>query len=240
MDKPFLRNLATMPEHYLDYIKATYKPVKTTSGENYDSPLTYITLEQSFLSSESEKELIEEKGFAPIGFLIALRIEMSRGIGYGIPLYNRALKKALNNIHIDTDIPMETLQDYYDTLIEYNLLIIIDDKQGNQVLTNYNQLYNWEYKEYTRWYNTEAKRKARAKQKDNAEEKIEEPDEIVEAPIPEEQEYYVPPEVMLEIRKEEQELFPIPSEDAAVVPVVTDLIELEFDDLEDDFLDDFM
>lgn len=166
IEKPILRTV--IPEHYLDYIKETYKPKKTEAGEDYDSKLTFITFEQSFLKSKEEMELIAEHGFAPIGFLVALRIQMSCGIGYGIPMYDRSLKKALMNISIDTEVPLETLQRYYDILLDYGLLVIIGDSEGNQVLTNRNQLYNWENKEYTRWYNAEAQRKKRRSSKKKA------------------------------------------------------------------------
>lgn len=56
MEKPILRK--EMPEHYLDYIKENYKPKKTESGEDYDSRLTYITFEQSFMRSDEELDLI--------------------------------------------------------------------------------------------------------------------------------------------------------------------------------------
>lgn len=168
MEKPILRK--EIPKNYLDYIKETYQPKRTESGEAYDSRLTYITFEQSFMKSAEELQLIEKYGFAPIGFLVALRIQMSNGIGYGIPIKDRSLKKALCNIAIDTNIPPKTLDGYYQMLLEYGLLVIIEDSEGNQVLTNKNQLYNWENKEYTRWYNAEAQRKKRRTSKKKAEE----------------------------------------------------------------------
>lgn len=166
MEKPILRK--EIPKNYLNYIKETYQPKRTESGEAYDSRLTYITFEQSFMKSKEELELIEKFGFAPIGFLVALRIQMSNGIGYGIPIKDRSLKKALCNIAIDTNIPPKTLDGYYQMLLEYGLLVIIEDSEGNQVLTNRNQLYNWENKEYKRWYDAEAQRKRRRSSKKKA------------------------------------------------------------------------
>ena len=166
MKKPILQRI--LPKNYLQFLKDTYPPAKTAAGEAYDSQLTYITFERSFLKSPVEWELIEEHGFAPLGFLLALRIEMSKTLGYGIALYDNSLAKCLAAIQIDSSIPMETLKLYYNVLLEYGLLFVIEDSEGKQVVANPNQVYNWELKEYTRWYNSERKRISREKAEEKA------------------------------------------------------------------------
>lgn len=174
MDKPEIKTI--LPEHYLDYLKETYKPPKTAAGQDYlNNPLTYFTFEQGFLSTDNELDFICKYGFAPIGLLVSLRVNMSSGLGYGIKM-GRPLNKVLNGISLDTDIPMTTLNEYYEQLLSAGFLIIIDDSEGNQVVTTLNQLYNWELKEYTKWCNAEKQRKSRKNKKNKAE----------EAPLPEE------------------------------------------------------
>lgn len=165
MDKPILHKI--IDPNYLQFLKETYPPSKTTAGEDYESQLTYITFEKSFLTSPIELELLGEKGFSPFGFLLALRVEMSKSLGYGISLDNNSLAKIFYGIHLDSHVPLEEIESLYNILLKYGLLFIISDNDGHKVVTTTNQLYNWELKEYTKWYNKDRKRKYRQKAKEN-------------------------------------------------------------------------
>ena len=187
MDKPNIKNKLT--EHYLDYLKNTYEPTKTAAGQDYiNSPLTYCTFEQDFLSTDKELDFVAAHGFAPIGFLVALRMNMSTGLGYGIRI-GRPLNRALCTIGNDTDISVEILKGYYDLLLDSGFLIIIDDSEGNQVVTTRNQLYNWELKEYTKWCNNEKQKKARKRQKNKATSKSTTAPDFVEEPLSDDEIY---------------------------------------------------
>ncbi len=163
MEKPTLHKIVA-PD-YLQFIKDTYPPPKTTAGEDYDCKLTYITFEKSFLESADEMELLSEKGFAPLGFLLALRVEMSKALGYGISLDNNSLAKIFYGIHLDTNIPLDKLEEYYKDLLDYGLLFVISDNAGHKALTTPNQLFNFETKEYTRHENARRRRESRKKAK---------------------------------------------------------------------------
>lgn len=180
-EKPLINT--PIGENYIDFLKENYHPTKAKSGESYDSTLTYITLERTFFSNQKILNMIIEEGLDVIGFLMMLRIYMSNGIGYGIPLYDKSLQKVLNAISIDTDIPLAQLEQYYEVLKEYGILFIINDHDGNEVITERTQLFNYELKEYTRQQNAERKRIWRAnKKKEKAEAEIaeEEMDEFTE------------------------------------------------------------
>lgn len=162
MDKPIKRTIFELKQNsFVDYLFATYEPRKNSAGDYFPSVLDYTTNEMSYLSSSTEKELIEEHGFAPIGFLEALRVHMSKTSGFGICITNKDLKKALANMAIDFDVEQAELQKYYDLLLECQLIVIVTDSKGKQYATTPQQVFNWEYKMWSRWTNNQYQKKRR-------------------------------------------------------------------------------
>lgn len=166
MNKPIKRFENELQDAFVDFLYDTYEPQKNSAGEYFFNGLDYLTNEMTYMTSETEKEFIEEHGFAPIGFLEVLRIHMAKSPqGFGLCINDKSLKKALSNIEIDYDIEREQLMNYYNLLLENHLLIIINDKAGNKYVTTLQQLFNWEYKMWTRWTNNEYQKKRRTNNK---------------------------------------------------------------------------
>lgn len=156
MDKPIKRTLAELSQpNFVDFLLDTYSPKKNSAGEYFSMALDYLTNETSYMGSDTEKEFVEEYGLAPIGFLEMLRIQMAKTSGFGICINNKDLKKAMSNLMIDYDLDMGDMQKYYDQLLEYGLLVLISDSAGNQYATSVQQVFNWEYKMWTRFKNNE-------------------------------------------------------------------------------------
>lgn len=88
---------------------------------------------------------------------------MAKTGGFGICISNKDLKKAMAAIEIDYDLEREIMEKYYSQLLESHLLIIVCDSQKNQYVTTLQQIFNWEYKMWTRWKNNEYQRKKRGK-----------------------------------------------------------------------------
>lgn len=156
-------------ENYIDELKEKYPPKQSASGEDYSSSLVYVSVQNSFFSDQKILNLIMEEGLNPIGYLFLLRtLYMSTGLGYGISLKDKSLQKAMLNISLDTEIPLETLKEYHQTLIDYGILFTISNKAGNKVLTERNQLYDFELKEYTRIKNKRYKESQAMKAKEDS------------------------------------------------------------------------
>lgn len=163
MDNPIKRKEQELQDNFVDYLYSTYKPKKNDAGEYFATSLEYLTNEMSYMTTATEKEFIEKYGFAPIGFLEILRIQMARTNGYGICITNKSLKKAILSISIDYNIDPEELQRYYEQLVEYHLIVIIQDSNGNEYATTLQQIFNWEYKMWSRNQNNEYQKKKRKK-----------------------------------------------------------------------------
>lgn len=162
MEKPIKRNAMELKEtNFVDFLFTTYTPKKNSAGEFFSMALDYLTNETSYMGSDTEKEFINEYGLAPIGFLELLRIQMAKTSGFGICINNKDLIKAMHNMVIDYDLELADLQKYYDQLLEFGLLIIISDSAGNRYATTVQQIFNFEYKMWTRWQNNEYQRKRR-------------------------------------------------------------------------------
>lgn len=169
MEKPIKRTLAELSQpNFVDFLLDTYSPKKNSAGEYFSMALDYLTNETSYMGSDTEKEFIEEYGVAPIGFLEMLRIQMAKTSGFGICINNKDLKKAMSNLMIDYNLDLVDMQKYYDQLLEYGLLIIISDSAGNQYATSIQQVFNWEYKMWTRFKNNEYQNNHRNDKKNNA------------------------------------------------------------------------
>ena len=77
MNKPTRRSITELQQkNFVDFLYETYEREKNSAGDCYATPLEYITDEKTYLSSDVEKEFVEEYGFAPIGFLEALRVQI--------------------------------------------------------------------------------------------------------------------------------------------------------------------
>ena len=167
MEKPIKRTLAELSQpSFVDFLLDTYSPKKNSAGEYFSMALDYLTNETSYMGSDTEKEFVEEYGVAPIGFLEMLRIQMAKTSGFGICINNKDLKKAMSNLMIDYDLDLGDMQKYYDQLLEYGLLVIISDSAGNQYATSIQQVFNWEYKMWTRFKNNEYQKNHRGDKKD--------------------------------------------------------------------------
>ena len=167
MEKPINRPLAELSQpNFVDFLLDTYSPKKNSAGEYFSMALDYLTNETSYMGSDTEKEFVEEYGLAPIGFLEMLRIQMAKTSGFGICINNKDLKKAMSNLMIDYDLDLGDMQKYYDQLLEYGLLVIISDSAGNQYATSIQQVFNWEYKMWTRFKNNEYQKNHRGDKKD--------------------------------------------------------------------------
>lgn len=78
MEKPIKRSIEDLKRiDFVDFLFETYEPKKNSAGEFFYNGLDYLTNEMSYMSSETEKEFIEEHGFAAVGFLELLRIQMA-------------------------------------------------------------------------------------------------------------------------------------------------------------------
>ena len=169
MEKPTRRTIEELQHNFfVDYLFTTYEPKKNSAGEYFYNGLDYLTNEISYMSSDTERQFIEKFGLAPIGFLEMLRVQMAKTNGFGICISNNDLKKAMSNIAIDYGLTFEEMQKYFDDLVEYKLLIIISDKCGIKYATTIQQVFNWEYKMWTRWTNNQYQKKKRGKKNDDA------------------------------------------------------------------------
>lgn len=164
MEKPIKRNEAELQNNFVDYLFELYEPQKNSAGEYFYNGLDYLTNEMSYLASETEKEFVEENGLAPIAFLELLRIQMSKTSGFGICITNKDLKKAMAAMSIDYSLDMSDMENYYKQLIEYHLLLLITDGKGNEYATTTQQIFNWEYKMWTRYNNNKYQKKRRSNQ----------------------------------------------------------------------------
>lgn len=164
MNKPTRRSITELQQkNFVDFLYETYEREKNSAGDCYATPLEYITDEKTYLSSNTEKEFVEEYGFAPIGFLEALRVQMAKTSGFGICVNNNDLKKTLAGMMIDYKIDYEELQKFYELLVEYQFIIFISDSNGNQYATTPQQVFNWEYRMWSRLSNNKSKQKAGVK-----------------------------------------------------------------------------
>ena len=142
-----------LPDHYIDIMLEKYKPAKTKAGEEYiGNPLEYFTIQQNFMSTDEEWDFVAKYGFEMLGFLCVLRLYMTIGLGYGIKL-GRDLRKTIRDISADSNIPIAKIEEWYNILLENKFLVIIDSVNGTQVVTTYNQIYNWELREHTKLVN---------------------------------------------------------------------------------------
>ena len=155
-----------LPDHYIDIMLEKYKPAKTKAGEEYiNYPLEYFTIQQNFMSTDEEWDFVAKYGLEILGFLCVLRLHMTIGLGYGIRL-GRDLRKALRDISDDSKIPSEKIQEWYNILLENDFLVIIDSVDGTQVVTTYNQIYNWELREHTKLKNNIKGKNSRKRKKE--------------------------------------------------------------------------
>lgn len=170
MKKPERRTLREIQEkkYFVDFLYATYEPKKNSAGEYFHNGLDYTTNEtESYMASAIEKEFVEKYGLAPIAFLEILRKEMAKTSGFGICITNRDLKKALMSIEIDYGVQQEELYVYYNNLLENQLIFKIYDSMDNEYVSTIQQLFNWEYKMWTRANNNAYQKKKRSKEKEN-------------------------------------------------------------------------
>ena len=166
MNKPTRRSITELQQkNFVDFLYETYEREKNSAGDCYATPLEYITDEKTYLSSNTEKEFVEEYGFAPIGFLEALRVQMAKTSGFGICVNNNDLKKTLAGMMIDYKIDYEELQKFYELLVEYQFIIFISDSNGNQYATTPQQVFNWEYRMWSRLSNNKSQKKSRSEAK---------------------------------------------------------------------------
>lgn len=166
MNKPTRRSITELQQkNFVDFLYETYEREKNSAGDCYATPLEYITDEKTYLSSNAEKEFVEEYGFAPIGFLEALRVQMAKTSGFGICINNNDLKKALAGMMIDYKIDYEELQKFYELLVGYQFIIFISDSNGNQYATTPQQVFNWEYRMWSRLSNNKSQKKSRSEAK---------------------------------------------------------------------------
>ena len=180
MNKPTRRSITELQQKdFVDFLYETYEREKNSAGDCYATPLEYITDEKTYLSSDVEKEFIEEYGFAPIGFLEALRVQMAKTSGFGICVNNNDLKKTLAGMMIDYKIDYEELQKFYELLVEYQFIIFITDSNGNQYATTPQQVFNWEYRMWSRLSNNKSKQKSRSEAKKTEKQEKDKEDETV-------------------------------------------------------------
>ena len=157
-----------LPDHYIDIMLEKYKPAKTKAGEEYiGNPLEYFTIQQNFMSTDEEWDFVAKYGFEMLGFLCVLRLYMTIGLGYGIKL-GRDLRKTIRDISADSNIPIAKIEEWYNILMENKFLIIIDSVNGTQVVTTYNQIYNWELREHTKLKNNIKSNNSRKRKKEDA------------------------------------------------------------------------
>ena len=117
------------------------------------------------MTSADEKAFIKECGFAPIGFLEVLRSQMTKTGGFGICINNNDFEKAMYGMVIDYKADLQEMQKYYDQLLEHGLLIIISDSQGTQYVTSPQQVFNFEYKMWSRWNDNKNSKNSKNKKK---------------------------------------------------------------------------
>ena len=68
-------------------------------------------------------------------------------------------------MEIDYEIDLQEMQKYYDQLLEHDLLIIISDSQGVQYVTSPQQVFNFEYKMWSRWNDNKNSKNSKNKKK---------------------------------------------------------------------------
>ncbi len=161
---PIRKSVAELEtDGYVDRMIAEYEPVKKKTGDYYKFTLEYITNEDTYMTSETEKEFISEYGLAPIGLLEILRMHMCRKNGFGICTTNKDLQKVFFEINIDYEIDLEKLQEYYNLLLDNKLIVEITDSKGQKYATTPQQIFNWETKYCQRYNERVKKQKTRAK-----------------------------------------------------------------------------
>lgn len=162
MEKPIKRSIEDLKRiDFVDFLFETYEPKKNSAGEFFYNGLDYLTNEMSHMSSETEKEFIEEHGFAAVGFLELLRIQMAKTSGFGIRINNKDLQKALAALSIDYGVDIAEMKKYYEQLVDAGMIIVITGSNGDQYATTIQQVFNWEYKMWTRWTNNQYQKKKR-------------------------------------------------------------------------------
>ena len=166
MEKPIRRTSEELRQpNFVDFLLNTYSPKKNSAGEHFSMALDYLTNERSYMTSADEKAFIKECGFAPIGFLEVLRSQMTKTGGFGICINNNDFEKAMYGMVIDYKADLQEMQKYYDQLLEHGLLIIISDSQGTQYVTSPQQVFNFEYKMWSRWNDNKNSKNSKNKKK---------------------------------------------------------------------------
>lgn len=161
---PIRKSVAELEtDGYVDRMIAEYEPVKKKTGDYYQFSLEYITNEDTYMTSEAEKEFISEYGLAPIGLLEILRMYMCRKNGFGICTTNKDLQKVFIEINIDYGISIVKLKKYYNLLLSNKLIIEVSDSKGQKYATTPQQIFNWETKYCQRYNERIKKQKSRAK-----------------------------------------------------------------------------
>lgn len=176
MEKPIKRTNKGIQSYpnFVDTLEETYQPKLNSAGFTFQNPLDYITEEvQDYMNEYEEKAFINEHGLAPIAFLSLLRIQMSKTSGFGICCNNNDLEKALFSIYLDYGIEIPQLKAYCSQLLDAGMLIKISSlKSGNTYLTCRQQIWNYEYKEYSKWQartsQANRRKKEKSSQEDNA------------------------------------------------------------------------
>ena len=90
---------------------------------------------------------------------------MTKTGGFGICINNNDFEKAMYGMVIDYKADLQEMQKYYDQLLEHGLLIIISDSQGTQYVTSPQQVFNFEYKMWSRWNDNKNSKNSKNKKK---------------------------------------------------------------------------
>lgn len=158
--KPALRT--EIPQNLVSTFELNGYIRKATSGRNLNSCNEYITEENNFTFLAETQDCIEKYGLEAIGLYLLLRIRMANALGWGIEITGKEYCRLLNELGFDASQDSSNIDKLIEQLIASKMVYKVDEN-NKCYLTTLQQLYNFEYKSWTRACNAEAARNARSK-----------------------------------------------------------------------------
>lgn len=157
LTEPKLRN--ELPENVVEYLNDTYPPRTNKAGIKQNDGLNYITQELNLFEDSDILKCVEQYGSETFLIFSFLRIEMAKDLGWGLDVTEKKRKRVFFDIEITFDYDKNDIERWVNGLIEYGILKVVNDSDGNTYWTNMQQFYNYEYKSYTRLKNNAKQRK---------------------------------------------------------------------------------
>lgn len=167
LEKPTLREV--LPDDVVKYLMETYPPRKNGAGTIQKDGVDYITEEKDFFNRPEIKQCVKNHGLEPIGLLFVLRSKMATDAGWGIEVGDDDERAVLMySICLLINRKQDYIEQLCKILIDCGIIKVVDGSDGKTYWTTLQQLYNYEYKEWSRAKNNFAQRKSYKKKKEQA------------------------------------------------------------------------